>query len=1377
MKNTPESVDDNSINCPYLQVRLNNSIIRAYTDSGATISLISDVLLSEKLKSKLLPFKGRVTDANGNSVPILGEIPVSMRIPSQEIRESLLVFKKTSSIAHHILIGMNILKHAILDFVTKNICFTKIDNSNKWKVDKVHDFVTLELASNKINYHDDKSQKITRIAATAAEAKTAVAAITARTDIMVNAREVHNNEPKAALRRNKPPTASCSEATSASLSKDSEPARSQLSVVKTKQDIIEHPLEVQDSAIESVKLSNLPKINVQNEPVKFDVDSLSDNTFNVHLNRWLTIPSNTVILTTVEINKCIKNGSDILLLNNVIKKSVVVASALANVQDNKIKLQLANLADTEITLGVGTKLCDGQYFDNESVNIVSADNVISDNNRPLQPLTLKDINCDYAPAHSSVLKLANEFRNACWLPDEPLGKYKGEQLEINLKENVVVNRPPYRVPFAFQGQLNDVIQRMLKDGTISRSKSNYNSPLLIVKREGKEIRPCIDYRALNEIIEPVSYPLPKISDVLNTVGNSPYMSTLDLVSAYHQLEIRPDDRHKTAFTVGADKFHFNAVPFGLQSSPAFFARVINDVLYNVLGPQCLAYLDDIILFSKSESDHLQTIKTVLEALEEAGLKVKIQKCYFFSNEIKFLGYQLNKDGMSMNPEKVTAIKAMPMPFNKKTLQSFLGAVNYYRIFMPRFAEIAEPLYLLLRKNVKFKWTADQTNAVEALKKLLVNAPIVKLPNFELPFVIYTDASNVGIGAVLMQPYDKVLHPLAYVSKSLDSAQRNYSTTKKEALALVYAVEQFRHIILGFNIHVCTDHQPLLGALKRPTKDQCLQRWSMLIQEYKVKLHYIKGEKNIFADMLSRLPVDFDLDVTDLDAQFQEDLLDRNNHFCHSLQDYMPEIVTWTDQKLLKAQSKDEACQELIRQLTHGTDKSISNKYKISDDTLLNTKIIKDIIYIQRKVKRGNVTDQYLVPYIPDSLMPEAFKLIHSNATAGHNGSERTLKKFIKNFYNYQESKLIDTYCKTCELCIQAKQNPKPVPILKYPIPTTPFHTISSDMLGPLRETESRNKYILTIRDHTTRYTILFPLINKNTDQIIDALRNVIANFGPPHVLITDNAPEYVSDKLRYFLKNYNCKKIEIAPYHAASQGLSERINREVNKLLRIYTTQFAIHDWDKFLPVIQLCINNTFNSSIGETPFYSLFAHDPSTSSFVPPKFNYSEDELNQHMQRVSAIREYCRETLLAAQDKYTEYTNTGREPKDITVGQRVYAKVSKHRPTGKLDLPIAGPFEIISPKGNAWKLRELATNRTYIVHPDYILARNIAKLTKFPKPTLKNLPDNSDTDSSDPDEVTNEFSPQTNPDRITTPTPNITETQANSVPERRVQPHRVCKK
>ena len=1308
------STKNASINCPYLNVKINNrSTIAGYIDSGATVSLLSDTSLSDKEKTNIEPFNGRVTDANGKPIPIAGSLPIKFELQSKTVTTKILIFRKNEAIAHDLLIGMNILKFATLDFVNKKIHFSHANHNSTPSNNCTHDWLTLRVQTCQIHYPSSASKstpvRLLHItdphevnpAAAAAHSETGYDVTTVNsqpapapatkigsgdiTDVIENsdiADAVENRDITGVL-------------------EDS----NVIDVTENSDVIVETSDNNAQSSNESIKLYDV------NNDVNCTSYSVEDNSVNVHLNQNLNIPSNTLMTISVEVNKKIKDNADLLIYPNVIKKSVVLASVLTHTKSSNVTIQLANLSNEGITLKTGTKLSEGIYIDNEHVTIAQLEKPSQYNCTKLPPLAKKDINCDNAQVHDAVLEIANKYRDACWLPDEPLGKYKGDILKIELKENTVVNRPQYRIPYAFQKQLDSKIDQMLKEGIISHSSSNFNSPLLIVQRANQnDIRICVDYRQLNSIIQPVCYPLPRVSDVLNAVGNKPFMSSLDLVAAYHQLQIHEPDKEKTAFSIRGSKFHFNVVPFGLQSSPAFFARVINDVMYKILGPQCMVYLDDIILFSDTIDEHLQIIAEVLETLQHAGLKLKLPKCTFFANEINFLGYQLSKRGMSMNEVKINALKKMPMPNCKKQLQAFLGAVNYFRIFIPNFAELAEPLYLLLRKQSKFVWSDHQSNAVESIKNKLIQAPILKMPDFHKPFIIFSDASNVGIGAVLMQAYDDVLHPLAYVSKTLDSAQRNYSTTKKEALALVYAVEQFRYVILTYPLFVFTDHKPLIGALKQPTKDQCLQRWAMLIQEYEPTIHYIEGKDNNLADLLSRIPVNEDLS-DDLNTRFHKELLYRsdqysykftkNNENCYNIQDYIPEKTSWSEQELLRAQRKDEACQALLKSVKNESNEKINN----NPPFILSIRILRDVVYIVRKIKRGNLEDQYLVPYVPDSLMPQAFELIHTDSTAGHNGPERTLKRFKQNFYNHQEVKLIEQFCNSCELCIMTKSTPKPVPIKRYPVPTKPFHTITSDILGPLSETEKGHKYILTIRDYTTRYTILFPLVNKSTDQIIDALRNVIANFGPSNVLVTDNAQEYVSEKLKLFLKNYNTKKVEISVHHPQSQGLSERINKEINKLLRIYTTQYAIHDWDTLLPTIQLCINSTYNSSLQETPFFALFAHDPSTSALNPPKLNYAEDELNQHLKRVSAIRQHCRDTLLKMQERYTDYTNTKRKTKIISAGDRVYAKL-KQKSLSKLDCPISGPFLVESRRQNAWNLRELSTQKLYVVHPDQIITR-----------------------------------------------------------------------
>ena len=360
--------------------------------------------------------------------------------------------------------------------------------------------------------------------------------------------------------------------------------------------------------------------------------------------------------------------------------------------------------------------------------------------------------------------------------------------------------------------------------------------------------------------------------------------------------------------------------------------------------------------------------------------------------------------------------------------------------------------------------------------------------------------------------------------------------------------------------------------------------------------------------------------------------------------------------------------------------------------------------VHRTINRTGSEDEYLVPYVPDALMELAFKTIHSSPTAGHSGSERTIKLFKRNYYNKNETELVTTMCTNCKSCIKAKAHPKPVPMGKYPIPQRPFHTINVDLLGPLRMTASGNRYVLAARDFTTRYTVLLALENKDADSVIDALRIITSHYGSSNTILTDNGKEFVNDKIKRFCELYNIEKIEVSPYHSASSGLVERINREINKLLRIYTDDLALHDWDELLPILQLTINNTFNVSLGDTPFFNLYGYDSPSVTLVAPKHSYSDDYV--HLDRLNKIRKHARAKLLEAQEKYLKNANQKRKQKNLVIGARVFAKLPVNLSQAKkLDLPISGPFIVVGKRGRAYKLVCETTKTEILVHPDRIIS------------------------------------------------------------------------
>ena len=425
--------------------------------------------------------------------------------------------------------------------------------------------------------------------------------------------------------------------------------------------------------------------------------------------------------------------------------------------------------------------------------------------------------------------------------------------QINTGTHKPISNPPYRISPARKIQLKAEIDDMLEKGIIEEKHSPWAFPVVMVPKKDGQIRVCVDYRKLNAITIPDRYPLPRMDDLLHAAKSTPYMSTLDLRSGYWQIKVAEEDRLKTAFITPFGSYVFKRMPFGLRNAPATFQRLIDKFRNGLPQILILAYLDDIIICSENFSTHLNDLQTVFERLKQFGFKLNRDKCRFCCSEIKYLGHILTPDGFKVDPEKTDAILLRPSPKNQKQVLSFLQTCSWYRRFIPNFADISKPLSNLTKKNVIWKWGIDEQNAFDKLKKLLTTSPILQQVKDDIPLILKTDASSYAIGAVLLQGENEMEHPVEFASRLLLPAERNYSTTEREALAVVWAVEKFRGYIEGSEVKILTDHQPLkwLMSLKSPTGR--LARWALQLQPYNIEIGYNPGRNNAVADTLSRPP--------------------------------------------------------------------------------------------------------------------------------------------------------------------------------------------------------------------------------------------------------------------------------------------------------------------------------------------------------------------------------------------------------------------------------------------------------------------------------------------------------------------------------------------
>ena len=456
-----------------------------------------------------------------------------------------------------------------------------------------------------------------------------------------------------------------------------------------------------------------------------------------------------------------------------------------------------------------------------------------------------------------ITNLCKQFKNIFYNEDQKLTFSNKIKHEINLSKEKPVYVKQYRHPENQKQEIKNEIQKLLNNGIIRPSFSPWSSPIWMVPKKpdangNKQWRLVVDYRQLNAQTIDDKYPLPNIDNILDKLGKSIYFSTIDLAAGFHQIEIASRDIPKTGFSIESGHYEFVRMPFGLKNAPSTFQRVMDHILGDLQGKRVLCYMDDIIVFSTSLQEHINDLKQVFTKLQDANLKIQLNKTHFLQKEIGFLGHLITSEGVKPNPQKIAAIQNFKIPSTQKEIKSFLGLIGYYRKFIKNFAKITKPLTSCLSKKATIILDQEYINCFEKCKSLLTNDPILRYPDFSQPFVLTTDASNYALGGILSQNYDGKDLPIAYASRTLSKTEVNYSTIEKECLAIVWACKYFRPYLYGRKFSIITDHKPLVWLFNAKDPTSKIVRWRLRLEEYDYTISYKKGTSNTNADALSRL---------------------------------------------------------------------------------------------------------------------------------------------------------------------------------------------------------------------------------------------------------------------------------------------------------------------------------------------------------------------------------------------------------------------------------------------------------------------------------------------------------------------------------------------
>ena len=436
-------------------------------------------------------------------------------------------------------------------------------------------------------------------------------------------------------------------------------------------------------------------------------------------------------------------------------------------------------------------------------------------------------------------------------PDVP-SKTNLIEHDVDVGDSAPIKQHPYRVSPMKKELLDKEVQYMLKNDIIEESQSNWSSPCILVPKHDGGFRFCTDFRKVNDKTKSDSFPIPRIADCIDQIGNAKFVSTFDMLKGYWQVPLTQRAREISAFVTPSGLYQYKVMPFGMKNAPATFQRMVNKLVRDIDG--CEGYIDDVVIFSDNWSDHIRQIKRFFQIMREAKLTINLMKSEFGKATVKYLGHIVGQGQVRPLDAKIQTIVKFPIPTSRKELARFLGMAGYYRNFCLNFSDIAAPLTNLLSKKVKFVWTDDCQMAFDKVKLLLQKSPVLKSPDYEKPFKLIIDSSDVGTGSVLVQEAsDGLDHPVSYFSKKFLKYQKNYSVVEKETLGLVLALEHF-DVYLGstpFKIKVYTDHNPLTFLKTMKNKNQRLVRWSLALQEYNLEIQHIPGSENMVADALSR----------------------------------------------------------------------------------------------------------------------------------------------------------------------------------------------------------------------------------------------------------------------------------------------------------------------------------------------------------------------------------------------------------------------------------------------------------------------------------------------------------------------------------------------
>lgn len=872
----------------------------------------------------------------------------------------------------------------------------------------------------------------------------------------------------------------------------------------------------------------------------------------------------------------------------------------------------------------------------------------------LEPLNKNDVKT--GPGLSTeqadrLYSLLQNYRDCFATKLDEIGSAVDFEMQIDLMDTKPIVYRPYRLSHAERETVRETVDELLRLDIIQESKSDYASPILMVRKKSGEQRLCVDFRALNNKTVKDRFPLPLIDDQVSNLSGNNYFTTLDLASGYYQIPMSKDSRHLTGFVTPDGHYEFKRMPFGLANAPAVFQRMINKILGNRRFEYALAYLDDVLIPSKDVEEMFLRLEDILSLFRQNGLTLNLAKCRFFDTTVNYLGYDISSQGIRPSEAKVLAVREFPTPCNVHEVRQFLGLTGFFRRFIKGYGEVARPLTSLLKKDSQWRWTSVEEHAFNFLKEKLIDRPVLALYDPKLETELHTDASSLGIGGILMQWQrdSRVLKPVAYFSRQTTPEERHLHSYELETLAVVCSLKKFRVYLLGLHFKVYTDCAALRTTMTKRDLIPRIARWWLQMSEYTFDIEYRPGVQMSHVDALSR---NTKLSVDPDDNAFVSVYTIEKQNWLLSLQIADPDISRIHN--ILKPED-DIAC------------KDIKKNYTVKNHA------------VYRKV------DDRLCLVVPRSARWQICRAKHDDV--GHLGYAKTLESIQQDYWFPKLRKFVKKYVAACLECAYNKDSSSRqksghlYPIQKINVP---FHTIHIDHLGPFVRSKEGNCYILTVVDGFTKYVFVRAVKDLKTKNSVKILEKIFYDFGVPARIVSDRGTSFTSAAFKTFCDNHGIKHILNAVACPRANGQAERFNQTILNSLASQNAFGHERDWDKCLGKLQFGINNTVNASTRKSATEALFGFKLRDDLLNKLEIVNNDDANNSDLQQ---IRDEISISISKDQAKQKERHDANRAPAPTyEIGDLVKIlrnNFENKNQSTKLLSKFVGPYKIIEILGN----------------------------------------------------------------------------------------------